>query len=122
LKIKSDFAVPYEKILMIQMMRVVSLINEGHGSAHRKVCSWCNRMIREGGEPVSHGICPDCAEREMDRFLGAKSLKREEEVPGFSTRLKLFNGFNDSYGEGRFLSRRKGVGREKFERRNKNKD
>ena len=73
---------------MIHMMRVVSLVNEGHGSAHRKVCAWCNRMIREGGEPVSHGICPDCAEREIESYLGARSLKREEEAPGFRARVQ----------------------------------
>jgi len=24
-------------------------------------CAWCDDVIREGREPISHGICPDCA-------------------------------------------------------------
>lgn len=28
-------------------------------------CSWCDRVIREGSGPVSHGICPDCLAREL---------------------------------------------------------
>jgi len=58
---------------MIHMMRIVSLVNEGPGSTHGKVCAWCNRILREGGKPVSHGICPRCAKREMDRYLGTES-------------------------------------------------
>lgn len=26
------------------------------------VCAWCSRTVREGAEPVSHGICEDCKE------------------------------------------------------------
>lgn len=26
----------------------------------RVVCSWCSVVIREGSEPVSHGLCPSC--------------------------------------------------------------
>lgn len=25
------------------------------------VCAWCGRVMREGTEPTSHGICPPCA-------------------------------------------------------------
>lgn len=28
----------------------------------RVICSWCGRTIKEGVEPVSHGICPGCAD------------------------------------------------------------
>ena len=28
---------------------------------HRVDCAWCNRVLRDGREPVSHGICPECA-------------------------------------------------------------
>lgn len=24
------------------------------------VCSWCDKTLREGSEPVSHGICEPC--------------------------------------------------------------
>lgn len=28
----------------------------------KTVCSWCDTVIREGAEPVSHGCCAECAE------------------------------------------------------------
>lgn len=31
----------------------------------RKVCAWCHSIIKEGGDPATHGICPACQEREM---------------------------------------------------------
>lgn len=27
----------------------------------KTVCAWCGVLIREGAEPVSHGICRPCA-------------------------------------------------------------
>jgi hypothetical protein len=27
----------------------------------RVVCAWCNGVLRDGAEPVSHGICELCA-------------------------------------------------------------
>ena len=28
------------------------------------VCAWCKKVIRDGpDEPVSHGVCPECARR-----------------------------------------------------------
>jgi len=28
---------------------------------HLKViCAWCGKILREGAEPASHGICPEC--------------------------------------------------------------
>jgi hypothetical protein len=29
-------------------------------SAPRVLCAWCNRILREGVAPASHGICPSC--------------------------------------------------------------
>jgi hypothetical protein len=26
----------------------------------RVICAWCGTVLREGAEPVSHGICPAC--------------------------------------------------------------
>jgi hypothetical protein len=26
----------------------------------RLICGWCQRVLREGSEPVSHGICEAC--------------------------------------------------------------
>lgn len=28
----------------------------------RVVCAWCGRVLREGAEPTSHGMCAACAE------------------------------------------------------------
>lgn len=32
----------------------------------REACAWCGRVLREGPEPTSHGICPDCLARLED--------------------------------------------------------
>jgi hypothetical protein len=32
----------------------------------RLVCAWCGEILREGVEPISHGICPTC-EQEVER-------------------------------------------------------
>jgi hypothetical protein len=24
------------------------------------ICAWCKKILREGSEPTSHGICPEC--------------------------------------------------------------
>lgn len=29
---------------------------------HKVVCAWCQLVLKEGIEPVSHGICPKCLE------------------------------------------------------------
>ncbi len=32
----------------------------------REACAWCGRVLREGPEPTSHGICPECLARLQD--------------------------------------------------------
>lgn len=32
----------------------------------RMVCAWCCKVLREGWEPTSHGICRECAEKLME--------------------------------------------------------
>ena len=27
---------------------------------HRVICSWCQAIIKPGGDPPTHGICPAC--------------------------------------------------------------
>ena len=66
---------------MIHMIRVVSPGNEGQRNDLRKICAWCNGTLREGVEPTSHGICADCAEKEMTSFLEAGSFMKEENPP-----------------------------------------
>jgi hypothetical protein len=31
--------------------------------SHLTVCAWCNRVLAEGVEPASHGICDACLEQ-----------------------------------------------------------
>ncbi len=43
------------------------------------VCAWCHENIREGSEPVSHGICPTCADIvRKSEGLGGPDVGREE--------------------------------------------
>ncbi len=35
----------------------------------RVECSWCGVVLRPGVEPVSHGICPSCAEAMRADFV-----------------------------------------------------
>lgn len=30
------------------------------------VCAWCNALIQEGDEPISHGMCPQCFVKHID--------------------------------------------------------
>jgi len=32
------------------------------------ICAWCGLLIRDGREPVSHGICDRCKARELGRL------------------------------------------------------
>ena len=27
------------------------------------ICAWCGKVLQEGDEPISHGICPECKEK-----------------------------------------------------------
>lgn len=43
------------------------------------VCAWCDRVLVPGPEPVSHGICPECAYRRLgDRDDRDDSHERRE--------------------------------------------
>lgn len=35
--------------------------------APRVECAWCGVLLREGDEPVSHGICSPCREKHFTR-------------------------------------------------------
>ena len=48
----------------------------------RVICSWCRCTIKEGVEPVSHGICPKCADDILEEVEGGGS--NEQEDPGGS--------------------------------------
>lgn len=47
------------------------------------VCAWCDRLLREGGHGVSHGMCEPCAEKfarsfPMPRRARAEPASRHE--------------------------------------------
>ena len=41
------------------------------GKTQKRVCAWCNKVIQNGGEPATHGICPKCLMQEMGRYCEA---------------------------------------------------
>ena len=50
----------------------------------RVVCAWCGCELRDGSEPVSHGICPSCFGR-LKATLGV--THREAQPPSNITAL-----------------------------------
>jgi hypothetical protein len=38
------------------------------GAALKLICAWCGKVMREGEEPASHGICPECLENERKQI------------------------------------------------------
>ena len=45
----------------------------------RVLCAWCNRILREGIAPASHGICPACLDgfrADFDTLPGEPRLAR----------------------------------------------
>jgi len=63
---------------MIQPMRFLNfrerILPDG---IPRKICAWCKTVISEGEYPVTHGICPACADKEMQRYLGGIGIHEE---------------------------------------------
>lgn len=44
------------------------------------VCAYCKKVILDGHEPTSHGICPKCLKRELKRVEEAwESEERRKE-------------------------------------------
>ncbi len=33
------------------------------GPLSKVICAWCDRVLRQGSLPVSHGLCASCAAR-----------------------------------------------------------
>jgi hypothetical protein len=45
------------------------------------VCAWCGKLIRDGLEPISHGICPVCVESELRNHNSMHGLPPEQTPP-----------------------------------------
>jgi len=41
-------------------------------NAMKCVCAWCGKVLREGAEPTTHGICAGCKAKNFDEKEGAK--------------------------------------------------
>lgn len=67
----------------------------------RVVCGWCPAVIREGVEPVSHGICPTCSDRETARLREA----RAHLLPLYVTRQEPAGTYRIEDRDGRMLAR-----------------
>lgn len=46
-------------------------------SYQKRICAWCKKVIQHGREPVTHGICPECAQKEMDRYGRQINLRQK---------------------------------------------
>ena len=31
-------------------------------------CAWCGKIVKEGGQKISHTICPTCKKREIKKL------------------------------------------------------
>jgi hypothetical protein len=38
------------------------------------ICAWCKKVMKDGTEPASHGICPPCREKHFGGELQAVAL------------------------------------------------
>ena len=46
--------------------------------AQQRVCAWCNKVMREGTKPATHGMCPKCLEEQMHSMEEQKSHSGSE--------------------------------------------
>lgn len=35
---------------------------------HIRICAWCKKIMEDGKEPATHGICPECAAKEVQKI------------------------------------------------------
>jgi hypothetical protein len=56
---------------MEQMNRLPQEEGSVKENVQKGICAWCNKVIRNGGEPATHGICPKCLVQEMGRYCEA---------------------------------------------------
>lgn len=43
------------------------------------ICAWCQRLLRDGTLPASHGICPDCQKVVFKDYPDLPDNKGEEQ-------------------------------------------
>lgn len=68
-------------------------------AAMKVVCGWCGLLIRDGEEPISHGMCPQCYEAGMKR-LKEQGKDLEAALPGPVNDLSVSAGETAATGRG----------------------
>jgi hypothetical protein len=43
-------------------------VGENKIETQKRICAWCNRMLENGRKPVTHGICHECAAKEISNY------------------------------------------------------
>ncbi|MCX5908026.1 MAG: hypothetical protein NTY64_12810 [Deltaproteobacteria bacterium] len=38
----------------------------------KRICAWCAKIMCEGDGAISHGICPQCAERVLSDYPASR--------------------------------------------------
>lgn len=41
------------------------------------ICAWCKKVMKEGEEPASHGMCPKCVKKMEKEFEEYQKKKKE---------------------------------------------
>jgi rRNA maturation endonuclease Nob1 len=34
----------------------------------KRICAWCNKIMQDGTEPATHGICRPCGRRVIEHY------------------------------------------------------
>jgi len=51
---------------MIQKEGHIGMNQEGDTlKALERICAWCNKVMQGGTRPATHGICPECLEKQI---------------------------------------------------------
>jgi hypothetical protein len=46
---------------------------EAQAGSMQRICAWCNKVMREGTKPATHGMCPKCLEEQRRSLETQKS-------------------------------------------------
>lgn len=43
-------------------------------STPKRICAWCNKVMQEGTNPATHGMCFDCLQKQIESLKIQRSL------------------------------------------------
>lgn len=46
----------------------------------KRICAWCQKILEDGTEPVTHGICPECFKRELESVKAFFPERRADQI------------------------------------------